>query len=95
MEIMRRAKDLGLGLKLHADEMAPLGGAELAAELGALSADHLLQASEKGGRGHNRGRCGRHAVARHRFQLARALCPGQADDQKRICRCPGQKHISS
>jgi imidazolonepropionase len=46
--LLQRAKDLGLGLKLHADEMAPLGGAELAAELGALSADHLLQASEKG-----------------------------------------------
>jgi imidazolonepropionase len=46
--LLRRAKDLGLDLKLHADEMAPLGGAELAAELGALSADHLLQASEKG-----------------------------------------------
>ncbi len=46
--LLRHAKDLGLDLKLHADEMAPLGGAELAAELGALSADHLLQASEKG-----------------------------------------------
>ncbi len=46
--LLRCAKDLGLDLKLHADEMAPLGGAELAAELDALSADHLLQASEKG-----------------------------------------------
>ncbi len=36
-------------LKLHADEIAPnFGGAELAAEMGATSADHLLQASDEG-----------------------------------------------
>ncbi len=46
--LLEHAKFLGLKLKLHADEMAPLGGAELAAELGALSADHLLYASDKG-----------------------------------------------
>jgi imidazolonepropionase len=34
--------------KIHADELSPLGGAELAAEMGAVSADHLLFASEKG-----------------------------------------------
>ncbi|HXQ95746.1 MAG TPA: imidazolonepropionase [Candidatus Acidoferrales bacterium] len=32
---------LGLGLRLHADELRPSGGAELAAELGAAAADHL------------------------------------------------------
>jgi imidazolonepropionase len=42
------AKDLGLKIKLHADEIVQLGGAELAAELNAVSADHLLQASDKG-----------------------------------------------
>lgn len=46
--ILRAARGAGLRLKLHADELAPLGGAELAAELGATSADHLLQVSEKG-----------------------------------------------
>lgn len=46
--ILTRARDLGLGVKLHADELAPFGGAELAAELGAVSADHLLHASETG-----------------------------------------------
>ncbi len=46
--ILRRARDLGLRLKLHADELSPLGGAELAAEVGAVSADHLLCISEKG-----------------------------------------------
>jgi imidazolonepropionase len=42
------AKKLGLKLKIHADEIVQLGGAELAAELGAVSADHLLQASDFG-----------------------------------------------
>jgi imidazolonepropionase len=46
--ILTRARDLGLRLKLHADELSPLGGAELAAEVGAVSADHLLCISEKG-----------------------------------------------
>lgn len=42
------ARNLGFKLKIHADEIVTLGGAELAAELKALSADHLLQASDKG-----------------------------------------------
>jgi imidazolonepropionase len=46
--LLARAKDLGLQIKLHADEIVQMGGAELAAELGAVSADHLLQASDRG-----------------------------------------------
>jgi imidazolonepropionase len=38
----------GLRLKLHADELAGTGGAELAVELGAVSADHLMQISDDG-----------------------------------------------
>ena len=45
---LNAARDLGFKLKLHADEIVCIGGAELAAELGATSADHLLQASDKG-----------------------------------------------
>lgn len=45
---LQRARELGFKLKIHADEMVRLGGAELAAELGAVSADHLLRASDKG-----------------------------------------------
>jgi len=45
---LKAAKDLGFKLKIHADEIVSLGGAELAAELKTLSADHLLQASDKG-----------------------------------------------
>jgi imidazolonepropionase len=46
--LLSYAKELGLKLKLHADEIVQTGGAELAAELEAISADHLLQASEEG-----------------------------------------------
>ncbi|MCE5178598.1 MAG: imidazolonepropionase [Porphyromonadaceae bacterium] len=42
------AREQGFQLKMHADEIVPLGGATLAAELGCLSADHLLQASDEG-----------------------------------------------
>jgi imidazolonepropionase len=45
---LMEAKKMGFQLKLHADEIVNTGGAELAAEIQALSADHLLQASEQG-----------------------------------------------
>jgi imidazolonepropionase len=41
-QILTRAKELGFGLRIHADEFANLGAARLAAELGAASADHLM-----------------------------------------------------
>lgn len=44
--ILKAAKGLGMGVKIHADEVHDLGGAGLAAELGAVSADHLLAASD-------------------------------------------------
>jgi len=46
--ILRAAKGHGLKLKLHADELTSIGGAELAAELGAVSADHLVFISDVG-----------------------------------------------
>lgn len=46
--ILKTAKALGFSLKIHADEIECLGGAELAAELGAVSADHLLAISNQG-----------------------------------------------
>ena len=45
-QILTRAKELGFPLKLHADEFDNLGGASLAAELGAVSADHLVRTSD-------------------------------------------------
>jgi imidazolonepropionase len=46
--ILEASRQLGLALKLHADELEPSGGAELAAALGATSADHLAAISDSG-----------------------------------------------
>jgi imidazolonepropionase len=46
--ILLAAKEAGMKLKVHADEIVQLGGAGLAAEVGAVSADHLLMASDEG-----------------------------------------------
>ncbi len=44
--ILETARNLGFPLKIHADEFENLGGAALAAELGAASADHLVKTSD-------------------------------------------------
>lgn len=46
--LLLAAKKMGLNLKIHADEIEQIGGAELAAELQTVSADHLLEASDDG-----------------------------------------------
>lgn len=46
--LLLAAKEIGLRIKIHADEIERLGGAELAAELQAASADHLLEVSDEG-----------------------------------------------
>lgn len=46
--ILEAGRQHGLLPKIHADEIEPYQGAELAAEIGAVSADHLLRASERG-----------------------------------------------
>jgi len=46
--ILEASRAAGLGLKLHADELEPAGGAELAAAIGAVSADHLAAISDEG-----------------------------------------------
>ena len=45
---LNKAKEMGFKLKIHADEMFSLGGAELASRTGCFSADHLLKASDEG-----------------------------------------------
>lgn len=45
-QVLTRARALGFPLKIHADEFDNLGGASLAVELGAASADHLVKTSE-------------------------------------------------
>jgi imidazolonepropionase len=46
--VLLKGKELGMRPKIHADEIVPLGGAELAAEIQAISASHLMQSSDKG-----------------------------------------------
>ena len=45
-QILNTAKQAGLGLKVHADQLSNGGGALLAAELGAVSAEHLEYADQ-------------------------------------------------
>ena len=47
-KILEAGKKYGLMPKVHADEIVDTGGANLAAEVGAISADHLLRSNEKG-----------------------------------------------
>ncbi|MGH7186209.1 MAG: amidohydrolase family protein, partial [Pseudomonadota bacterium] len=46
--VFDKAKELGLPVKLHADQLSDMGGAALAARYGALSADHIEYSSEDG-----------------------------------------------
>ncbi|MDD5530544.1 MAG: imidazolonepropionase [bacterium] len=47
-KILMAAKKTGFGLKIHADELSSSGGSELAGELDAVSADHIVYPSDKG-----------------------------------------------
>ncbi|NMA58068.1 amidohydrolase family protein, partial [Clostridium cochlearium] len=47
-EILEAGQKHGFLAKVHADEIEPLGGAELAAEVGCISAEHLVAASDEG-----------------------------------------------
>lgn len=46
--ILLSAKAMGYGLKIHADEIEPMGGAQLAGKVGCISAEHLIAASDEG-----------------------------------------------
>lgn len=46
--ILLAAREYGMEPKIHADEIKPLGGAELAAEIECITADHLIAASDEG-----------------------------------------------
>ena len=47
-DILQTAAAYGLKARIHADELNPFGGAELAGEIKALTADHLVRTSEEG-----------------------------------------------
>ncbi|MEC4577981.1 imidazolonepropionase [Streptococcus dysgalactiae] len=45
--LLSKAKELGFKLRIHADEIASIGGVDVAAELGAISAEHLMMATDE------------------------------------------------
>ncbi|MFA1820122.1 imidazolonepropionase [Virgibacillus oceani] len=47
-KFLQKAKDKGIDVKIHADEIDPLGGTQLAVEMGAISGDHLAVATDEG-----------------------------------------------
>ena len=47
-KLLLAAQKLGLPSKVHADEIDPLGGSELAGEIGAISAEHLIATRDSG-----------------------------------------------
>jgi len=47
-KFLQKAKDKGFDVKIHADEVDPLGGTQLAVEMGAISGDHLAVATDEG-----------------------------------------------
>lgn len=46
--ILEKGKEYGLLPKIHADEITPLGGAQLAGQVNAISAEHLIQSTDEG-----------------------------------------------
>ena len=46
--ILTAAQKLGLGAKIHADEIDPIGGSQLAGQIGAVSAEHLIVCPDEG-----------------------------------------------
>ncbi len=46
--ILNRAKQLGFKIKMHGDEIDPIGGADLAGELNTISAEHLIMSTDEG-----------------------------------------------
>ena len=60
--VLTAARGYGLAMRVHADELLPSGGAELAAELGCVSADHLAAPSDEGVAALSRAAADGHAV---------------------------------
>ena len=46
--VMKKAKELGFTPKIHADEIDPIGGVDLAVKYGAISAEHLIKTTDEG-----------------------------------------------
>ncbi len=82
-KILTVARDYGLRPKMHADELSPMGGAELAARMQAISADHLLQVSDAG------------IIAMKKARVVPVLLPGTAFFLGKSQYAPARKMIDS
>jgi imidazolonepropionase len=87
--ILERAAALGYRLKIHADEFAALGGTALAVELGAVSADHLVQTPEADIAALGRGRTVAVALPGTPFGLTRWDAPQAYTPARRILAAGG------
>ena len=77
--LLTAAREMGFGLKIHADEIDELGGSQLAGELGAVSAEHLIATGER--RSHSG------AFALHLALSEQILCARTGYDSPRHTRC--------
>lgn len=89
--LLLAARGMGFDLKLHADEIVPLGGAGLAAELSATSADHLLHASDADIRAMAEKGVVATLASPDRLCPEGTLRPRPCHDRCRLCRSPGHR----
>jgi len=103
-KILEEAKRLGMKLKIHADEIVRTGGAELAAEVKAVSAEHLLQSSQDGIKELSKANvvavllpatsfCLRTNYADARFMIKQKVPVALATDFNPGCLCPSMQFI--
>lgn len=85
-KILQTGQELGLASKIHADEIAAIGGSQLAGELGAISAEHLIAISPEGIQALAAGGVIADLLPATSFYLKKALCTCQgADPPERSC----------
>ena len=76
--ILKAAQSMGLGAKIHADEIDTIGGTELAGELRAVSAEHLISCTESGIQALHDGGCVAVCLPCTSFYLDKNLAPARA-----------------
>ena len=81
---MTKAKEAGFALKIHADEIEAIGGSELAGELGATSAEHLIAITESGQRALAKGGVTAMCLPATSFYLGKTFAPAREMIQKGI-----------
>ena len=81
---MAAAKSLGFALKIHADEIEAIGGSELAGELGATSAEHLIAITESGQKALAEGGVTAMCLPATSFYLGKTFAPAREMIEKGI-----------